>query len=74
MSTQTTNITIRTPEFQSKSELFILPGYRCPVCNGRGSFTNETGHDQYKEDPCSYCKGARKVKAVVSIKWEPDNK
>lgn len=65
-------ISIAPPEYQEVWEKETIKGYKCPVCNGRKGFSEQTGHNQYKEKECDYCKGAGKVKAEITINWVPD--
>lgn len=59
------------PDGRNHYEWFVLKGFKCPHCSGRGSFVEEVGKDQLKDIDCPFCSGARKVKCSVVIKWEP---
>lgn len=59
------------PDGRNHYESFVLKGFKCPHCSGRGSFVEEVGKDQLKDIDCPFCSGARKVKCSVVIKWEP---
>lgn len=59
------------PDGVSKEELFTFPSIRCPVCSGRGYFTEEVGRDTLKEAPCPYCEGAGQVSCTVFAWWRP---
>lgn len=72
MSTQKYIIEIEPPTYQQVRETMEFRNYRCPVCNGRGGFTEQVGHDESKTIPCDYCDGTGNVKAVVEIKWRAD--
>ncbi|MDR1981513.1 MAG: hypothetical protein LBQ39_07840 [Tannerellaceae bacterium] len=72
MSTKQHGVVICPPAYQSKTEAYEFDGFCCPACCGRKGFITQTGHDEYAEQPCSYCQGAGRVKAKVEIRWEPD--
>lgn len=59
------------PDGRNHYESFVVKGFKCPHCSGRGSFVEEVGKDQLKDIDCPFCSGARKVKCSVVIKWEP---
>lgn len=63
---------ITPPSYGIREERETLRGYRCPVCNGEGGFTCETGRDEYETKPCDYCDGTGRVKATVVVSWWPD--
>ena len=65
-------VEIAPPRYQEVRERTVFGGYRCPVCDGRGGFSEQTGRDEYKTTPCDYCDGTGHVKAEVTIKWRPD--
>ena len=52
MSTQKYIIEIEPPTYQQVRETMEFRNYRCPVCNGRGGFTEQVGHDESKTIPC----------------------
>lgn len=72
MSKQRNIIEITPPEYQQVRENMFFRNYTCPVCNGKGSFTEQTGYNEWESTVCDYCDGTGKVKAVVNIKWQPD--
>ena len=72
MSTQQHTINVNPPKYQKVHENMVFRNYDCPVCNGRGSFTEQTGPKEWSSTLCDYCDGTGKVKAVVNIKWQPD--
>jgi hypothetical protein len=49
-----------------------VSGFRCPVCNGKGGHTHQTGYDEWEGIHCDYCDATGKVKAEVSVEWGPD--
>ena len=65
-------IEITPPKYQEISERKIFRGYKCPVCGGRGGFSEQVGHDEYKTTTCDYCDGTGRVKAEVEIRWRAD--
>ena len=72
MSKHKNIIEVIPPQFETVRELITLNGYTCPVCNGQGGFTEQTGRDVYNTEQCDYCQGAGRVKAEVLISWKPD--
>ena len=72
MSTQKHIIEVTPPKYEQVHERMEFRNYTCPVCNGRGGFTEEVGHDQYQTKTCDYCEGTGKVMAEVTIKWRVD--
>lgn len=72
MSTQKHIIEVTPPKYEQVHERMEFRNYTCPVCNGRGGFTEEVGHDHYQTKTCDYCEGTGKVKAEVTIKWRAD--
>lgn len=72
MSTQHHTINVTPPIYQQVHENMIFSNYKCPVCNGRGFFTEQIAHNEWTSKSCNYCDGTGKVKAVVHIKWQPD--
>ena len=72
MSTSKHIIEITPPKYQEISERKIFSGYECPVCGGRGGFSEQVGHDEYKTTTCDYCDGTGRVKAELVIKWGAD--
>lgn len=65
-------IAVQPPAYEQIREEKEIRGYCCPVCNGRGGFTEEIGRDRYETAECDYCQGAGKVKAEIVINWKPD--
>ena len=72
MSVQKYIIEIEPPKYQEVSERKTCRNFICPVCNGRGGFTEQIGKDDYKTTTCDYCDGTGRVKAEVTIKWGAD--
>ncbi|WP_099465906.1 zinc finger-like domain-containing protein [Parabacteroides provencensis] len=72
MSIKQNSILVIPPEYQEVWEKISFTGYRCPVCNGQKSFSEQVGYNQYEEKACDYCKGTGKVKAEITINWVPD--
>lgn len=72
MSKQQHIINVTPPDYQRIREKMTFRNYVCPVCNGQGSFSEQTGHNEWKTELCDYCDGTGKVKADVEIKWRPD--
>ncbi len=72
MSKQQHIITVSPPAYQQVHEQMAFSNYVCPVCHGKGSFTEQTGREEWKTTICDYCDGTGKVKAEVDIRWKPD--
>ena len=72
MSKQQHIISVTAPDYQTIRENMTLRNFTCPVCNGKGSFSEQTGRDEWETTVCDYCDGTGKVKAVVEIDWKPD--
>ena len=72
MSKQKHVIEITPPDYQGKSENMTFLNYVCPVCNGRGYFSEQTDFNEWTSNDCKYCEGTGKVKAEVAIQWKPD--
>lgn len=57
------------PDGHNKLESFAFWGFKCPYCFGQGSFSHETGKDQYEEEICNFCNGSGEVICSVVVKW-----
>lgn len=49
----------------------------CPTCHGAGVIREAQGYhgsdrDNIKETTCSNCKGFKKLRADIVIRWSPD--
>lgn len=53
-----------------KEELAPDVTFPCPYCSGNGWHWASDGSERYK-NPCRHCKGSGKMKAKVTILWEP---
>lgn len=51
----------------------VSKGHPCPVCNGNGKVSGEIYDKDSRFNECPFCKGVKKVKAVITIEWMPDN-
>lgn len=71
MSTLSQNLEI-DPKRKMQRESFIAQGFRCPSCNGRGEYSTEIGHDKFVTEPCNFCHGVGRVKALITIDWVED--
>lgn len=60
------------PDRYSDKEVKQVRGFECPRCNGQGGFTEQTSRDKFIFKPCDLCGGAKKVKAAITIEWDPD--
>lgn len=60
------------PDKYNVKETGVVDDFICPRCDGRGIFSEQVGRDEYVDTPCCMCGGAKKVKAVIVIQWEPD--
>lgn len=65
-------VEVYPPKYGRTLERTEFRGYRCPVCNGRGGFSEQTGRDEYRTRACGHCDGTGLVKAEVEIRWGPD--
>lgn len=72
MSEQKHIIEIVPPAYEQVREQMHFLNFRCPVCHGQGSHTEQIGHDDYKTEPCDYCDGTGKVRAEVTVIWKAD--
>lgn len=72
MSERRNIIEVTPPAYEKVREFLTFSGYRCPVCSGRGKFTEEIGRDKYETTTCDYCQGVGAVRAEILINWKPD--
>lgn len=72
MSKQAHTIEVCPPRYQEIREQMVFRNYRCPKCNGRRGFTEQTGFNEHTTKECDYREGTGKVKAEVQINWKPD--
>jgi excinuclease UvrABC ATPase subunit len=72
MSKQQGIIKIEPPATGSRAETFVFSGYTCPVCNGRGGWRDDVGHDDDKYTECDNCDGTGKVMATITCSWSPN--
>lgn len=72
MSKQQHIISVTPPEYQQIRENMVFSNYTCPACDGKCTFSEQIGRDEWKTTTCDYCEGTGKVKAEVEIKWQPD--
>lgn len=47
-------------------------GIPCTYCHGQGWFWGIDGRNRRVEIKCPVCKGHKKLKAVVTIRWKAD--
>lgn len=72
MSKRQNGVLITAPLFGTGQEREEFNGYSCGYCQGEGWHWNpEIIHERVKS-PCPKCGGTGKVKAVVTIDWQPD--
>lgn len=56
------------------TEEFTLKGFECPYCSAKGHLIEEGPFEHgYKKEKCPVCKGAGRIKAMVSIAWIADS-
>jgi DnaJ-class molecular chaperone len=48
----------------------VSTGHTCPVCHGNGKVSIKEKETRFKV--CPFCKGSKKVKAVITTEWMPD--
>ncbi len=76
MSSEKHTLTITPPEFRTGQtmygETFRSTGHKCPYCNGAGSFRYEKSQDYIEDKKCPVCKGVGSLRAMIAIKWIPD--
>lgn len=67
-------IMISPPKFlkERNSERIISQGHVCSYCQGNGYFWKEDSYGEPVKDPCPVCKGNKKLKAVINIRWEAE--
>ena len=73
MSRKSTIVTIEPPPHSIDTERIEIADFVCPYCCGMGNWSEQVGYNEYLERTCKVCKGAKKIKAVVTIGWLPDN-
>ncbi|MDR2002134.1 MAG: hypothetical protein LBQ74_03815 [Prevotella sp.] len=72
------HISAPSKSYDLQKETFIFENIKCEYCNGEGGFVRNEASYSYDPAkgiefiPCKVCKGAKKVKAIVSVVWEPD--
>ena len=71
MSASRLMIDITPPVYQQKVETLYVHDFQCPVCLGKGSVIPYMHED--RPEICDYCNGSGKVKARVTVEWEPQN-
>lgn len=57
-------------EFTRETEVFH--GLPCPACCGNGWYWAEDNFGERYKNPCRYCAGTGKLKAVVTTEYKPD--
>ena len=72
MSRKSTIITVEPPSYTTSAEKLEITGEECPYCLGRGAWHEQVGYNQYADYTCGVCKGHKKIKAVITIDWVPD--
>ena len=63
----------------NNNEFFEIKDFVCPYCNGSGGFGYSDYMSKFKKHPddpdwkiCPACKGEKKVKAEINVKWTPN--
>ena len=51
----------------------VSGGHTCPVCKGAGKVSVPLYNRDSRFAKCPFCRGVRKIKAVITIEWQPDN-
>lgn len=74
MSKQEQILLITPPEFiKIKSyEMKDFHGLKCTYCHGNGWIPTLGDRNEPEREICPVCKGLKKLKAVVTVKWMPD--
>lgn len=72
MSKKQAGVLITAPLFGTGQEREEFNGYYCGYCQGNGYFWNDASDNERQKYPCPKCGGTGKVKAVVTIDWQPD--
>jgi hypothetical protein len=74
MSKKKTVIAVYPPLFlnQCDKESEEITGFECPYCHGNKKFTSMFPDEETQI--CPVCNGLGKIKAKITIKWEPDGK
>lgn len=67
---------IQAPLFAEEHprEQEIFDGFTCGSCSGNGWRLEGASFRESKEVTCKTCKGSGRLKAVVTIEWQPDAK
>lgn len=73
MSKISTILTLEPPAHSIDVEKKEVANISCPYCFGQGGWIEQIGYDKYEEHTCKVCNGAKKIKAVITIEWLPDN-
>lgn len=47
-------------------------GIKCTYCHGNGWFWAENRLGERYKEPCPVCRGAARMKAVVTVEWKAD--
>lgn len=72
MSRKQNGVLITAPLFGTGQEREVFEGYPCGYCHSKGYFSRDSEEGQWEKYPCPKCGGTGKVKAVVTIDWQPD--
>jgi uncharacterized metal-binding protein (TIGR02443 family) len=62
-------IEVIPPDYGHDAERYIMTGFECPKCNGRG-YTMEWGERECRHVECYRCGGSGSLQATVRIEWE----
>ena len=72
MSRKSIVITVEPPSYKTDTEKIEISGVVCPYCSGCGGWSEQVGRDQFVDHICNVCKGKKKIKAVITVDWIPD--
>lgn len=72
MSKRQNGVLITAPLFGTGEEREEFTGYACGYCHGNGWFPGIGEQNERTKIKCPKCGGTGKVKAVVTIDWQPD--
>lgn len=53
-------------------EMETFHGIKCSYCHGNGWIPTLGDRNEPERDTCPVCKGNKNLKAVVTVKWLPD--